>query len=95
MTKFHSDEYINFLRTVTPDNISDFSSQLQRCMSHPFAQLTPLKSTSAKTARCSMACFSIAKSRPEDRLVRELLGRKLMSYSWCREAQQQRSGHRN
>lgn len=31
MTKFHSDDYISFLRRVSPDNIEDLQKQLQRC----------------------------------------------------------------
>lgn len=31
MTKFHADEYVNFLRLVTPDNMEEYSRQLQRC----------------------------------------------------------------
>lgn len=31
MTKYHSDDYINFLCSVSPDNINDLSHQLQRC----------------------------------------------------------------
>ena len=30
MTKFHSDDYINFLRLVTPDNMHEYLRQLQR-----------------------------------------------------------------
>jgi histone deacetylase 1/2 len=30
MTKFHTDDYINFLRTVTPDNMNEFAKQLAR-----------------------------------------------------------------
>lgn len=30
MTRFHSDDYINFLRVITPDNMSDYMRQLQR-----------------------------------------------------------------
>lgn len=30
MQRFHSDDYIEFLRRVTPDNINDFSKQLQK-----------------------------------------------------------------
>lgn len=32
MTKFHTDDYINFLSSVTPENMNDFSKQLLRCM---------------------------------------------------------------
>eukprot|EP01116_Phalansterium_solitarium_P009328 TRINITY_DN23431_c0_g1_i1.p1 TRINITY_DN23431_c0_g1~~TRINITY_DN23431_c0_g1_i1.p1 ORF type:complete len:506 (-),score=157.03 TRINITY_DN23431_c0_g1_i1:198-1619(-) len=30
MTKFHSDDYIDFLRLVTPDNMTDYARQLQK-----------------------------------------------------------------
>uniref|UniRef100_A0A8C4GP13 Histone deacetylase 2 n=1 Tax=Dicentrarchus labrax TaxID=13489 RepID=A0A8C4GP13_DICLA len=30
MTKYHSDDYIKFLRTIRPDNMSEFSKQMQR-----------------------------------------------------------------
>ena len=30
LTKFHSDDYINFLRMITPDNMGDYVCQLQR-----------------------------------------------------------------
>ena len=30
MTKFHSDDYINFLKIITPDNMSDYVRNLQR-----------------------------------------------------------------
>jgi histone deacetylase 1/2 len=30
MTRFHADEYVNFLRIVTPDNLSDYGRQLTR-----------------------------------------------------------------
>lgn len=31
MTKFHSDEYIRFLRSIRPDNMNDYNKQMQRC----------------------------------------------------------------
>lgn len=31
MTKYHSDDYIKFLRSIRPDNMSEFSKQMQRC----------------------------------------------------------------
>jgi histone deacetylase 1/2 len=34
MTKFHSDDYIQFLRLVSPDNMNEYAKQLQRCMIH-------------------------------------------------------------
>ena len=30
LTRFHSDDYVNFLRLITPDNMSDYSRQLVR-----------------------------------------------------------------
>ncbi len=30
LTRFHSDDYINFLRLITPDNMSDYTRQLQK-----------------------------------------------------------------
>ena len=30
MTRFHSDDYINFLKSITPDNMNEYSRQLQR-----------------------------------------------------------------
>jgi len=35
MTKFHSDDYIKFLRHISPDNVAEYSKQAQRCM-NPF-----------------------------------------------------------
>jgi len=31
LTKFHSDDYIDFLKNVTPENIATYSDQLSRC----------------------------------------------------------------
>ena len=31
MTKFHSDDYIKFLRSIRPDNMSEYNKQMQRC----------------------------------------------------------------
>lgn len=33
MTKFHSDDYIRFLRSIRPDNMSEYNKQMQRCTS--------------------------------------------------------------
>lgn len=33
MTRFHSDDYINFLRVINPDNMSEYLRHLQRCKS--------------------------------------------------------------
>lgn len=31
LTRFHSDDYVNFLRLVTTDNMHEYMRQLQRC----------------------------------------------------------------
>lgn len=35
MTKYHSDDYIKFLRSIRPDNMSEYSKQMQRCKFDP------------------------------------------------------------
>lgn len=30
MTKYHSDEYIKFLRSIRPDNMSEYNKSVQR-----------------------------------------------------------------
>lgn len=35
MTKYHSDDYIKFLRSIRPDNMSEYSKQMQRCKFGP------------------------------------------------------------
>lgn len=34
MTRFHADEYINFLKTITPEIAQDGQPYLRRCMWH-------------------------------------------------------------
>ena len=31
MTKYHSDEYIRFLRSIRPDNMSEYNKFMQKC----------------------------------------------------------------
>lgn len=31
MTRYHSDEYIRFLRNIRPDNVNDYTKMMQRC----------------------------------------------------------------
>jgi len=31
ITKFHSDDYIRFLRSIRPDNMGEYNKQMQRC----------------------------------------------------------------
>lgn len=33
LTRFHSDDYINFIRGISPDNMQDHLRELQRCES--------------------------------------------------------------
>lgn len=39
MTKYHSDDYIKFLRSIRPDNMSEYSKQMQRCEFPPHKTL--------------------------------------------------------
>lgn len=63
MTKFHSDDYIRFLRSIRPDNMTEYNKQMQRCklilcpngMYFRCADsLLELQSTLEKTVRYSM-----------------------------------------
>ena len=31
MTRYHSDDYIRFLRTIRPDNVAEYTKLMQRC----------------------------------------------------------------
>lgn len=31
MSQFHSEDYVKFLRLITPDNMNEYTKQLQRC----------------------------------------------------------------
>jgi len=31
MSKYHSDDYVKFLRSIRPDNMSEYTKQMQRC----------------------------------------------------------------
>ena len=44
MTKFHSDDYIKFLRSIRPDNMGEYSKLLQRF-------------NVARIVQCLMVCF--------------------------------------
>lgn len=35
MTRFHTDDYVNFLKTITPDNTEAYAKQLVRCITSP------------------------------------------------------------
>ena len=64
MTKFHADEYVNFLRLVTPDNMEEYSRQLQRCAFCRKSRISLSQSMWARIALSSMASTSFAKSQP-------------------------------
>lgn len=85
MTKYHSDDYIKFLRSIRPDNMSEYSKQMQRCECHGFFLLyqtsfhhffktsvvTFLCSQSmlVKTVQCLMVCSSFASCQQAAQLV--------------------------
>ena len=72
MTKFHSDDYIKFLRSIRPDNMSEYNKQMQRC-----------KYTAYFTRHAYMKCwfilrvlyneFMVVYKFPVARQVKELL----------------------
>lgn len=31
MAQFHAEDYVKFLRLITPDNMNEYTKQLQRC----------------------------------------------------------------
>ncbi len=47
MTKFHADDYVQFLKMITPQNMHDNIKQLQRCPSPPSTALSAVFSLSA------------------------------------------------
>lgn len=55
MTRFHSDDYINFLRVINPDNMSEFLRHLQRCKRLLLNNLPPPTTTKA-LARATSSC---------------------------------------
>lgn len=85
MTKYHSDDYIRFLKSIRPDNMSEHSKQMQRCECGPpgltseaslsVSNIQHLclslcsQSTLVKTAPCSTACLSFVSSPLVDLLV--------------------------
>ena len=42
MTRFHSDDYINFLANVRPDNMKQYLRELARCKTSPVRSSTTL-----------------------------------------------------
>ena len=83
MTRFHSDDYINFLRIITPDNMHEYLRQLQHVRApKSISSAAKLKSAalcarprlpqsmSARIVRSSMVCSSFASSTPAVRSVR-------------------------
>lgn len=75
MTKYHSDDYIKFLRSIRPDNMSEYSKQMQRCgcrVASPLSDMILLlfkayvvtllfsQSMWVKTVQCLMGCSSFA-----------------------------------
>lgn len=70
MTKYHSDDYIKFLRSIRPDNMSEYSKQMQRCT---FVRGTVFMQTIKQTAMlrvtatlCLSLCCCFAVNVGED-----------------------------
>lgn len=74
MTRFHADDYVNFLKIITPDNMSEYARQLQRCACGALATRAlmrpgrrpshsgPRQSMWGMTAPCLMVCSTFAAS---------------------------------
>ena len=59
MTKFHSDDYIRFLRSIRPDNMGEYNKQMQRYKN--FFQIQLVSNQGAKSPNKSI-CKSTSKS---------------------------------
>lgn len=53
LTRFHSDDYINFIRGISPDNMQDHLRELQRCEPTCVPPLAPFPQD--VLSRCSFA----------------------------------------
>ena len=51
MTRFHSDDYVNFLKVVSPDNMHDYLRELQRCTERALLY---------DAAACDRACSDVS-----------------------------------
>ena len=61
MAQFHTDEYVDFLSRIAPDNSDAYGREQAKCPSSHGPARTR-QSTSATTVRSSMACSSTARS---------------------------------
>lgn len=43
MAQFHTDEYVDFLSKVTPDNMDNYTKEQTKCTPVPVARTTPKK----------------------------------------------------
>jgi len=41
MSQFHSDEYVEFLQRITPENMNQFTKEQMKCASLPAVMLPP------------------------------------------------------
>lgn len=61
MSRFHTDEYVKFLETVTPENMDAYAKQLIRCVSHSLLCDANLQIMLVRIAPSLMACFSFVR----------------------------------
>ena len=84
MTRYHSDDYIRFLRTIRPDNVGEYTKLMQRCefvgvrvcgwcgrdeVVHVVTIVFPLQSMWARIVRCLTDYMSFASCPQEAPLV--------------------------
>ena len=63
MTRFHTDEYIAFLKNITPDIQDRYQPQMDRCISHQEKSLTG-QIIAEMTVPYGLACTSFAQYPP-------------------------------
>lgn len=59
MTKYHSDDYIKFLRSIRPDNMSEYSKQMQRCKFGQRGQLCMFIKLDMSAVPSICCCFAV------------------------------------
>lgn len=64
MTKYHSDDYIKFLRSIRPDNMSEYSKQMQRCKIVWFEYSFPLHWAGFVVIPCHLFSVNVGEDCP-------------------------------
>lgn len=57
MTRFHDDGFINFLAKITPDNMREYTRELQRCKMHSIHSLCVPLEVKGSNHRTHLLCL--------------------------------------